>query len=194
MKGNAGAFGCCSFHPFCLYYHLLLLLIFLCDNGFGALKTIVSFYSMVLWDYTSCVGLLLLLLSVCHWNQLSCYPALDLHSCEAAVSVDSSCVALRYTACQLLKLKQNYYLTNYIFTICGDAGILQRKRYIHRSSRRSFKHLSSDVVSYPTFFRKPQRLAYRPAGINYNNLSAPKQKELPQAFSESPCLLKSAFF
>ncbi len=83
---------------------------------------------------------------------------------------------------------------NSFISICGDAGILRRKHYIHRSSRRSFAHLSYDVVSYPTFFRKPQRLLYRPAGINYNNLSVPIQKEISRAFSESPRLLKSAFF
>ncbi len=147
-----------------------------------------------MWNYDSRVGLLLLFLSICYWNQLSCCPALDLHCCEAAVSVDSSCMALRYTASQLLKLKRNYYLTNDIYTICGDAGIFRRKCYIHRSSRRSFAHLSSDVVSYPTFFRKPQRLLYRPAGINYNNLSVLIQKEISLAFSESPRLLKSALF
>ncbi len=103
-------------------------------------------------------------------------------------------MALRYTASQLLKLKRNYYLTNDIYTICGDAGIIRRKRYIHRSSRRSFAHLSSDVVSYPKFFRKPQRLLYRPAGINYNNLSVPIHKEISRAFSEFLRLLKSAFF
>ncbi len=34
----------------------------------------------------------------------------------------------------------------------------------------------------------------RPAGFNYNNLFVPIQKEISRAFSESPRLLKSAFF
>ncbi len=100
-----------------------------------------------MWNYDSRVGLLLLFLSICYWNQLSCCPDLDLHCCEAAVSVDSSCMVLRYTASQLLKLKRNFYLTNDIYTICGDAGILRRKRYIHRSFQGAVLHICHLMLS-----------------------------------------------
>ncbi len=103
-------------------------------------------------------------------------------------------MALKYSAHQLLKLKRNYVVNDF-HAICGDVGILQRKRYIHRSSQRSFTHSPSDVVSYPTFFCIPQRLSYRSAGINYDNLSVPLyEEESTRMFFESPHLLKSAVF
>ncbi len=55
-------------------------------------------------------------------------------------------------------------------------------------------HICHLMLSPIPHFFKPERLLYRPAGINYNNLSVPIQKEISLAFSESPRLLKSAFF
>lgn len=69
-------------------------------------------------------------------------------------------MALRYTACELLKFKQNYYLANDTYANCGDVGILRHKCYLHRSTRHSFICLLSDAVSYPAFLRKPQRLVF----------------------------------
>lgn len=147
---------------------------------------------IAMWNYTSSVGLLLLSLSICCWNQLSY--CLALHCCKVAVGVDSSYMALRYTAHQLLKLKRSYYLANDILAICRDVGVLRCKPYIHHSLRRSFTYSSSDVVSYPTFLCKPQRMLSRPAGINYDNLSVPIFEEFTRGFSLSPHLWKSADF
>lgn len=140
------------------------------------------------------LGLLFQILNVCCWNQLSHCPAQDLHFCRAATGVDSFCMALRYTACRLLNLQRNYYLAHDIFATCSDVGILRRKRYLHRSSRRSFTCSSSDVVFYPTFRCKPRKRWYNPVGVNYNNLSALTFKEHSSVLSESPHQLKSAFF
>lgn len=101
-------------------------------------------------------------------------------------------MALRYTACSLLKLKNNYYLTKDTYELCRNVGILRPLRYIHRASRRKFIHDASDFISVPVFQRKTNRL--RCNGVDVNNLLALKRAELSPSLPMPPCLVKSALF
>ncbi len=50
--------------------------------------------------------------------------------------LDSRSMALRYTAQQLLNLKQNYRLQKDAYELCHNAGLLRQRRYLHRSVGR----------------------------------------------------------
>ncbi|XP_069050220.1 uncharacterized protein [Lepisosteus oculatus] len=60
-------------------------------------------------------------------------------------------MSLRYTALQLLQLKQSYFLVKDTFDYCRFTGILRPTRYIHHSTGRRFFHSSACGISIPAF-------------------------------------------
>ncbi len=156
---------------------------------------VTSLYSTMMWNHASHAGLLVLFLSAVCWNLLSCCLAQDvhhLHRCEAAVGVDSPRMALRYTARQLLNLKGNLDLANDIRAVVLEYCDLC-VTYIARQGV-VFLCSTSKPVAYPAFLRKPQRLLFRPTGVNFNNVSALKRVEVASDSSAPSRLLKSALF
>lgn len=88
---------------------------------------------------------------------------------EPAVFADLMTMALRYTARELLNLKQNpSRLAKDSYDRCRDAGLLRLKRYIHRGSMRSFTASSSPSICISTCRFKTNNLFY--TGIDQRNL------------------------
>lgn len=108
------------------------------------------------------------------------------------IGVDSTGMALRYTAHQLLNLKWYFVLGKDTRMRCGAVGILRPKRYFHRSSRSRSNILltSTNYVTHPTILRKPRKIPWRPTGVNLNNLVAVRRNETSSDSPAPTCLLK----
>lgn len=96
------------------------------------------------WQLFTYAGLLAQL--VMAWSFSLCSLDLSLFG-VAATDGPLSDMALRHTFLHLLSLKQNYYLAKDVHDCCGNAGILRPKRYVHRSSGRSYVSSSSSITS-----------------------------------------------
>ncbi len=93
--------------------------------------------------------------------------------------LDSRSMALRYTAQQLLNLKQNYRLQKDAYELCRNAGLLIQRRYLHRSVGRSHCLSTSNNICVPTSRRQTKRGSY--TGAVLGNLS-----ELLSVVRQSP--------
>ncbi|XP_026109417.1 uncharacterized protein LOC113081545 [Carassius auratus] len=98
-------------------------------------------------------------------------------------------MALQYTSCQLLSLKWNYYLSGDTYDRCDLAGLLRPKRYIHRSTGRSYISSSSSSIPVLNCRRRTTRLSS--SGVDLTNFSAlPYERHFCDVASTSP--LKAA--
>ncbi|XP_026111228.1 uncharacterized protein LOC113086548 isoform X2 [Carassius auratus] len=98
-------------------------------------------------------------------------------------------MALQYTSRQLLSLKRNYYLSGDTYDRCDRAGLLRPKRYIHRSTGRSYISSSSSSIPVLNCRRRTTRLSS--SGVDLTNFSAlPYERQFSDAPSTSP--LKAA--
>lgn len=94
-------------------------------------------------------------------------------------------MALQYTSRQLLSLKRNYYLSRDTYNPCDRAGLLRPKRYIHRSTGRSYVSSSSSSISVLNCRRRTTRLSS--SGVDLTNFSAlPYERHFCDAVSISP--------
>lgn len=85
-------------------------------------------------------------------------------------------MAVRYTGCNLLNLKRNYYLPNDIYELCRNVGVLRPPRYTLCASKRRFSPSSVDNICVPAYQRSVFRMVS--AGADLNNLSALPRIEL----------------
>ncbi len=93
-------------------------------------------------------------------------------------------MALRYTAQQLLNLKQNYRLQKDAYELCRNAGLLRQRRYLHRSVGRSYCLSTSNNICMPTSRRQTKRASY--TGAVLGNLSSLVRSELLSVVRQSP--------
>ncbi len=98
--------------------------------------------------------------------------------------LDSRSMALRYTAQQLLNLKQNYHLQKDAYELCRNAGLLRQRRYLNRSVGRSYCFSTSNNICVPTSRRQTKRASY--TGAVLGNLSSLVRSELPSVVRQSP--------
>ncbi|MGL5901358.1 MAG: endonuclease/exonuclease/phosphatase family protein, partial [Cetobacterium sp.] len=158
---------------------------------FNVLMALKHYVFIVMWNYVLVTGLLLLSLGVCGSLIINNCATQDLHNCDAAVRVDSSRMAIRYTSRQLLNLNGNYALGTESRALCNTYGILRPKRYLHRSSRCRYLGSYQNNVFYPLALRKTPKSPWRPTGADFKNLAVLRGEVAPG--SAAPVrLLKSA--
>ncbi len=105
------------------------------------------------------------------------------HSIGTVEVLDSRSMALRYTAQQLLNLKQNYHLQEDAYELCCNAGLLRQRQYLHRSVGRSYCLSTSNNICVPTSRRQTKRASY--TGAVLGNLSTLVRSELLSVVCQS---------